>query len=310
MRIKVLGSAAGGGFPQWNCACGNCVAVRQGTLKGAARTQTQLAVTSDGRSWFLLNASPDLRQQILATPELTPAAGPRGSPIIGVALTSADVDAVIGLLHLREFHPLRIYSTPSIRRILTEQNSLFRTLERSKPPAQWRDLPLGQEVVIGMTESSGNPGALRCTAIALGGTYPEYVGSAQSTALPAEDAVIALLVSDGRKKMLFAPGLPGCSDTWKTHARGSDLAFLDSTFWRDDELVDLRASLRTAREMGHAPLSGKGGMLEELQGEKRLRRVAIHINNTNPILDEESAEHQAMIHAGWEIARDGMEFVL
>jgi pyrroloquinoline quinone biosynthesis protein B len=310
MRVKVLGSAAGGGFPQWNCGCGNCVGVRGGTFKGAPRTQTQLAVTSDGRSWFLLNASPDLRQQILATPELTPAAGPRGSPITGVALTSADVDAVIGLLHLREFHPLRIYSTPSIRRILTEENSLFRTLERSQPPVEWCDLPPGQEVLLEMTESSDNSRALRCTALPLGGAYPEHVETAQAKALPLEEAVVALLVSDGRKKMLFAPGLPGCSDKWKTHARGSDLAFLDSTFWRDDELVDVRGSGRTAREMGHPPLSGKGGLLEELEGEQRLRRVAIHINNTNPILNRESAEHQAMIHAGWEIACDGMEFVL
>lgn len=310
MRVKVLGSAAGGGFPQWNCACGNCAQVRQGTLKGAARTQTQLAVTVDGESWFLLNASPDLRQQILATPELAPVAGPRGSPITGVALTSADVDAVIGLLHLREFHPLQVYSTPSIRRILTEGNTLFRTLERSKPSVQWCELPLGQEVVLGVAKSYGNSRALRCTAIPLGGAYPEYVGPAQAKGLPPEEAVIALFVSDGPKKILFAPGLPGSGDTWKAYARASDLAFLDSTFWRDDELVDVRGSGRTAREMGHPPLSGRGGLLEELQGESHLRRVAIHINNTNPILNEASIEHQAMVDAGWEIARDGMEFVL
>jgi pyrroloquinoline quinone biosynthesis protein B len=310
MRVKVLGSAAGGGFPQWNCACGNCAGLRSGTFKGAARTQTQLAVTADVSSWFLLNASPDLREQILATPRLAPITGKRGSPIAGVVLTSADVDAIIGLLHLREFHPFRIYSTPAIRRILTEGNSLFRTLERSKPPVQWCDLPLGEEVILGAAQSSSKCEALRCTAIPLGGAYPDYVDPALRKELPPEEAVIALLLSDGRKKMFFGPGLPGSSDNWKAHVRASDLALLDGTFWRDDELINVRGAGGTAREMGHPPLSGRDGLLEELRQETHPRRIAIHINNTNPILSEESAEYQAMLDAGWEIARDGMEFVL
>ena len=304
MRVKVLGSAAGGGFPQWNCGCANCVRVRQKSHQGTSRTQAQLAVTADGESWFLLNASPDLRQQILATPELDPAAGKRGSPIVGVVLTSADVDAVVGLLHMREFHPFRIYSTSGVRRILTETNSMFRVLERSKPPVEWRDLPSGKETPL--EPSSG----LACSAIALEGEYPDYVDASLRKTLPKDQAVIGLVVTCGGKKMLFAPGLPGKSSAWKAQAASSDLVFLDSTFWSDDELVAIRGRGKTAREMGHPPLFGSGGLIDELRLETRPRKIAIHVNNTNPILDEESAERREMQKAGWEIARDGMEFVL
>ncbi|HTZ99732.1 MAG TPA: pyrroloquinoline quinone biosynthesis protein PqqB [Candidatus Aquilonibacter sp.] len=301
MRVKVLGSAAGGGFPQWNCGCANCVRVRRGD-GGRARTQAQVAVTANDNSWFLLNASPDLRQQILATPELAPAPGARDSPIAGAVLTSADVDAVIGLLHLREFHPLRVYSTAGVRRILTETNSMFRVLERSKPPIQWCDIAPGKQMPLA---DSG----LACTGVALDGLYPDYVDDALRKTLPADEAVIGLQVACGAKSIFFAPGLPGQSHTWKAQATASDLVLLDSTFWSEDELVAIRGG-KSAREMGHPPLSGGDGLLEELGRETRLRRVAIHINNTNPILNEDSAEYREMKNAGWEIAHDGMEFVL
>jgi len=137
MRVRVLGSAAGGGFPQWNCGCPNCSGLRNGSIKARPRTQAQVAVSPDPSRWFLLNASPDLRQQILATPELSVISSSLGPPISTILLTSADVDSVMGLLHLREFQPLRIYSTLSVRRALTEENSLFRVLSRSSPPVQW-----------------------------------------------------------------------------------------------------------------------------------------------------------------------------
>ena len=136
MRIKVLGSAAGGGFPQWNCGCRNCFALRIGRLRGRARTQTQIAFSVNSEEWFLLNASPDLRTQVLSAPELAPSEGSRRSPIAGVFLTSADVDSVAGLLHLRESTPLSIFCTPAVQRIIREQNSVFRVLDRAKPPAQ------------------------------------------------------------------------------------------------------------------------------------------------------------------------------
>lgn len=310
MRVKVLGSAAGGGFPQWNCACSNCSRVRGGVFHGHVRTQTQLAVTADDESWFLVNASPDLRQQILATPELAPVAAQRSSPITGVVLTSADVDAVMGLLHLREFHPLRIYATRGIRRIVTEGNILFRTLERSAPPVEWCDLTLGKEVALAAAHLSSTRADLRCMAVPLNGAYPEYVNAALRKTLAPEEAVIALVISAGPRKMFFAPGLPPNSGDWKAHVRACELALLDGTFWTDDELIAVRGAGRTAREMGHLPLSGSGGLLEELRPETATRRVAIHINNTNPVLDEDSAEHRAMLNAGWEIARDGMEFLV
>src|SRR5882724_8348355 len=144
MRVRVLGSAAGGGFPQWNCACPNCSGLRNGTVKACPRTQAQVAVSSDSSHWFLLNASPDLRQQILATPELSATSSSQRSPISTLLLTSADVDCVMGLLHLREFHPLHIFSTLSVRRIITEENSLFRVLARSNPPVRWETLPPGR----------------------------------------------------------------------------------------------------------------------------------------------------------------------
>jgi pyrroloquinoline quinone biosynthesis protein B len=303
MRIKVLGSAAGGGFPQWNCGCANCVRVRQTSEASTPRTQAQGAVTADDELWFLLNASPDLRQQILATPEFAPAAGERASPIVGVILTSADVDAVVGLLHLREFHPLRIYSTSGVRRILTETNSMFRVLERSKPPVEWCNVQPGEKTLLAAP-------SLACTPVALDGTYPDYVDASLRETLAPGEAVIGLLIACGEKKIFFAPGLPGKCSTWKTIVAESDLVLLDSTFWSDDELVAIRGGGKGAREMGHPPLSGAGGLLAELRHETRPRKVAIHINNTNPILDENSAEHRLMREAGWEIARDGMEFVL
>src|SRR5207248_1729537 len=140
MRVRVLGCAAGGGFPQWNCGCPNCSGLRNGSIKARPRTQAQVAVSPDPSRWFLLNASPDLRQQILATPELSVISSSLGPPISTILLTSADVDSVLGLLHLREFQPLRIYSTLSVRRALTEENSLFRILSRSNPPVQWETL--------------------------------------------------------------------------------------------------------------------------------------------------------------------------
>lgn len=272
--------------------------------------QTQLAITPDGCSWFLLNASPDLRQQMIASPELAPGAGLRSTPVVGVVLTGAEVDCVMGLLHLREFQPLCIYSTLAVRQILTEENRVFRTLERSEPPVEWCDLPLHREVRLVTGREANRAAELRCTAIPLNGAYPDYVSQTLRKALPPEEAVVGLLLAHSEKEMVFAPGLPSCGKEWKKCAQESDLAVLDGTFWSDDELVSIQGSGKTAREMGHLPLSGKGGLLDELRGAAHARRVLIHINNTNPILDEDSPEHRAVVDAGWEIAYDGMEFVL
>lgn len=310
MLVKVLGSAAGGGFPQWNCGCSNCSALRAGTLRGRARTQTQLAFSVNSNEWFLLNASPDLRAQILATPELAPAEGSRRSPVAGVFLSSADVDSVAGLLHLRESTPLYIFSTPAVQRILREENSMFRVLDRATPAAKWRGIStLPQNGPAAASDPTGES-SFRYSSVPLQGNYPDYVSCALRSKLAAGEASVGLLIELGEKRLFFAPSVASGSEECKKLAESSDLFFLDGTFWSDDELIRATGSGKTAREIGHLPLSGAGGLLEQFPARARGRRILIHINNTNPILDEDSAEHRAVREAGWEIAHDGMEFTL
>lgn len=309
MRAKVLGSAAGGGFPQWNCGCVNCRGMRAGALKGRPRTQAQLAVSPVAGSWILLNASPDLRQQILNDPEFAPSENLRSTPISSVVLTSADLDCVLGLLHLREFQPLRIYSTPSVRRVLCEENSFFRALERSKPPVAWENLPLDREISISQGAAEEKT-ALSCRAVSLAGEFSDYVSESLRRSLPQEEAVVGLELAQGGKRLFYAPSLPGRGDDWKKSVASSQVALLDGTFWTDDELSQILGKGRTARQIGHLPLSGAGGVLEQLHSTRGVRRILIHLNNTNPALDEESAASRALRDAGWEIAYDGMEFEL
>jgi len=310
MRIRVLGSAAGGGFPQWNCSCSNCSGLRSGSVNARPRTQAQVAVSSGPSNWFLLNASPDLRQQILVTPELSVTSSSPGSPISTILLTSADVDCVLGLLHLREFHPLHIYSTLSVRRILTEENSLFRVLARSHPPVRWDTLALDRLIPLVPPSSLGAKDGLFCKAVPLQGGFPDYVSDSLKGSFPPEEAVIGLQLVHKEKRFFYAPSVPGVGDDWQRSVDESDLALLDGTFWKDDELIQAKRSRRTAREMGHLPLWGERGMLKRTFRLGKTKRVLIHINNTNPVLNEESPEHRAVRDAGWEIAYDGMEFNL
>jgi pyrroloquinoline quinone biosynthesis protein B len=310
MRVKVLGSAAGGGFPQWNCSCANCSALRLGTLKARARTQAQVAVSPDPSKWFLLNASPDLRQQINATPELAPRSAVLGSPVTSILLTSADVDSVMGLLHLREFQPLHIFSTVSVRRILTEENSLFRVLSRSSPPGRWEPMPLDRLMPLVPPSAPGMRDGLFYKAVSLLGSFPDYVSDTLRHSLPPEEAVIGVQLIHKEKRLFYAPSLPGVGEDWRRSAEESDLAFLDGTFWKDDELIAAKRTRKTAREIGHVPLWGERGLLKQPFRLGKTRRVLIHINNTNPVLNEDSGEHRAVREAGWEIAYDGMEFEL
>jgi pyrroloquinoline quinone biosynthesis protein B len=309
MRVKILGSGAGGGFPQWNCGCSNCNGLRAAKLHGSARTQTQIAFSVNSKAWFLLNASPDLRMQILATPELAPPEGSRQSPITGVFLPSADVDSIMGLLHLREFTPFRIFATPAVQQIVREENTIFRVLDRVMPPVQWLGISMRPQFAR-VDSDPREDSSFRCSAVPLGGSYPDYVSDALRGSLPADQAVVGLLVEQGEKRLFFAPSLPGRNQEWKKLAESSDLVFLDGTFWSDDELSRAAGSGKTARAIGHLPLSGTDGLLQQFSGTGRGRRVLIHINNTNPILDEESTEYHQVREMGWEIAHDGMEFAL
>jgi pyrroloquinoline quinone biosynthesis protein B len=311
MRIKILGSAAGGGFPQWNCNCANCRRLRAGTLHGTARTQAQIAFSLDSKVWFLVGASPDLRTQILSSSDLAPDGdSPSGSPIAGVFLPSADVDSVLGLLHLREFQTFFVFATASLQRILKKENKIFAVLERGDPPVQWQTLSSNGRLGCHLSESPGEAPAFICATFPLGAAFPDYVSAELTRTLSPDDATIGFCFEHRGKSFFVAPSLSGRNPEWTKYAASSDLILIDGTFWSDDELIETGRSSKTARDIGHLPLSGPGGLLDQFPRSARGRRVLIHINNTNPILDENSAEHRAVLDAGFEIAYDGMELEL
>jgi pyrroloquinoline quinone biosynthesis protein B len=304
MRIKILGSAAGGGFPQWNCNCRHCESLRAGIFRGKSRTQTQVAISNDDRSWFLLNASPDLRLQIEATPALHPRNPGRDSPIAGVLLTSGDVDQIAGLLSLRELQPFRIYCTPSIRRILQEDNSVFGMLNRAPEQVSWTEITSDGSFDL-FTGTSGDSG-IGCTVFSLESRYPAYVSRERAASLKSEDALLGLTVrSSSGARLAYMPAVPAVDDSLLQRLEAADLLLFDGTFWSDDELIQVQGSGSTAREMGHIPVSGTEGSLRRLAGLRRPRKIFVHVNNTNPMLDESGREYREVRAAGWEIAEDG-----
>lgn len=304
MRVKILGTAAGGGFPQWNCACANCSKLREGKLKGAARTQAQIAFSTEGNRWYLLGASPDLRIQIQSTPELFPRKAPRDSPIAAVLLAGADLDHVLGLLLLREFQAFRIYCTAGVRRVLTEENSFFRTVGQQGTRVEWRDVRPGERI----TELPG----VAIETVALRGNYPAYASEELKQQLAGDEALMGYRVSstESGKSFFYAPVFAGATNELMARLGECDLVLVDGTFWDEDELIRLRGQGRTSSEMGHIPISGKGGSLKLFAGCERPRKIFVHINNTNPILDEDSREYAEARAAGWETGRDEMEFQL
>jgi pyrroloquinoline quinone biosynthesis protein B len=307
MRIEILGSAAGGGFPQWNCGCPNCSAVRAGTFSGKARTQTQVALSNDNQSWYLLNASPDLRLQIEATPALLPQSGGRSSPIKGVVLTSADLDQVAGLLSLRELQPFRIYCTPSLRRILREHNSVFAMLNRVPNQAVWTEIEPGKSFPL--VTADGMDSGLCCEPLTLG-SRSAYV-AVGSVRLYLQDASLGLLLSSASGgRLAYLPAVPKVDDALLRWLDTADLLLFDGTFWSDDELIRVQGEGATAREMGHIPVSSPEGSLRKLAALRRPRKVFLHVNNTNPMLNQSSPEYAQVREAGWEIAEDGWGFEL
>jgi pyrroloquinoline quinone biosynthesis protein B len=314
MRVKILGSAAGGGFPQWNCVCVNCRAVRAGSFHGKARTQTQIAITQDDQSWFLLGASPDLRAQIEATPELHPRAqsgreAPRHSPIAGVVLANADLDHVLGLLLLRELQPLRVHATASVRSILRQDNTMFGMLERVANQASWEDFTPGESFPL--VGPAGEDSGLRGRAVSLGTHFPAYVSAARQAELAPRESSLGLLIdSASGKRLAYMPAIPAIDDALLGEFESADLLFFDGTFWTDDELIRTQGNGHTARRMGHVPVSSAEGSLKKLAGLRRPRKIYLHINNTNPMLDESGPEYRQVREAGWEIAEDGWQFDL
>jgi pyrroloquinoline quinone biosynthesis protein B len=309
MRIKILGSAAGGGFPQWNCNCRNCESSRAGTFNGKTRTQTQVAVSHDDSAWFLLNTSPDLRLQIEATPALHPRNAGRGSPIFGVLLTSGDIDQIAGLLSLRELQSLRVYCTASVRRILREDNSVFAMLNRVPNQVLWTEIT--SDGSFPLLTVAGNDSGIGCTVFSLGSRFPAYVSRERTASLNAEGALLgAVLTSASGKRFAYMPAVPAVDDSLLRRLEGVDLLFFDGTFWSDDELIRVQGSGSTAREMGHIPVFGSEGSLRKLAGLRNPHKVFVHINNTNPMLDESGPEYREVRNEGWEVAEDGSSFEL
>ncbi len=300
MQIRVLGAAAGGAFPQWNCSCSNCKRLRQNRFPGQQRSQTQLAISVDGDHWFLLNASPDLRYQIESFPPLHPRPEPsRNSPVAGIVLLSAEVDAALGLLLLRESQPLKVYATEAVRRLLTEDNSLFAVLRRQPGQVVWTDIVPGSPFDL-------VAGSLRCTPISAGGGFPGFVPDARARMFSPDQAVLGLLLEHDGCRVAFFPGVSKVDPEWLPLFENCDAVLCDGTFWSDDELVHAQGSGKTAHEIGHQPVQETLSALARVKSQK----LFIHINNTNPILDESSPEYQSVRAAGWEVACDGMEITI
>jgi pyrroloquinoline quinone biosynthesis protein B len=231
-----------------------------------------------------------------------------------VFLPSADVDSIAGLLHLREFQSFFLFATPSVQRILQKENRVFRVLERADPPVKWVALSSKGRLGCHLDEDPGAAPEFLCSTVPLGGAYPDYVSEELQRALVPEEAASAFVIHQGDRRLFYAPSIPaqaeapsGSAGSWKSCMENSDAAFVDGTFWSDDELIQTGRSRKTAREIGHVPLSGASGMLEQYPRNSKGRRILIHINNTNPILDEDSPQHRAVLDAGFEIAYDGME---
>jgi pyrroloquinoline quinone biosynthesis protein B len=303
VRIRVLGSAAGGGFPQWNCGCDNCRGVRQGSGAARARTQESVALSADGESWFLLNASPEIRAQIESFPALWPR-GPRHSPLAGILLSNGDLDHCLGLLSLRESHPLVVYATDAVRAGFQEGNVLYRTLARFAGQLTWRTLEAGREQVLGADDSP-----LRVTAVPAPGKLPLHLEGLRA---PSREDNVGFVVRDERTggRLAYFSGVAGPAADVARAADGAGALFFDGTFWSSDELVAAGLGTRRAEEMAHWPLDGEGGSLHFLASAGARRRILIHVNNTNPILRDAGPERRALRDVGIEVAEDGMELEL
>jgi pyrroloquinoline quinone biosynthesis protein B len=300
MRLHVLGSGAGGGLPQWNCACDNCTLVRAGDARVTARTQDSIAIGSKGGGQLLVNASPDILRHIERTQRLWPRA-PRDTPIAAIALTNGDLDHVIGLLSLRESQPLRILSTARVRAGLVERNAVLRTLARTPDQVTWTTLELGSEIAL---DDLG----IGVTAVSMTGKLPVHlVGLLE----PSPEDNVALRVRDlATGRVAVVATAVGAFDGIEGLLAGADAILFDGTFWSDDELVARGLGRARAQDMAHVPVGGADGSLARLAAFTGARRVYTHINNTNPMLRADSAERAHVEAAGWEIASDGLEIVL
>jgi pyrroloquinoline quinone biosynthesis protein B len=306
MHVCLLGTAAGGGFPQWNCNCTNCQGVRSGTLQTRSRTQSCVAISTDYRHWFLLNASPDIHKQIEAFPPLTPPLGSRrGSSIAAILLTDADLDHTLGLFLLREGMHQTVYTTAAVRRAITEGLTLssvmshYCTIEWRKASPSWTPLCYADH----------SPSGLLYTAFALPDKPPRYIRDRETSSTGHR---VGYRFIDERTggRLTFMPGIAGFNETILTHLHACDALLLDGTFWREDEMQIMIESDSSASSMGHMPVGGPDGSLEVIAPLPITHKIYTHINNTNPMLIEDSPEHAQVKAVGIQIAWDGLELTL
>jgi len=298
VRARILGSAAGGGFPQWNCRCPTCQAARAGRA-ARPRTQSSLAIRGADGPWFLANASPDLRQQLEGL-DAGSADGIRAAPVAGVLLTDAEIDHTAGLLLLRESSTaIRVYGSDAVRRALTEGYPVLPVLA-AYCGVDWRTLEPGAPLAL-------DGSSLEVESFVAGGDPPRYLAAAD---LDIQAAGLVFRDRATGRVLTYVPGLARLDDDVLGRLAASDVVLVDGTFWRDDELARLGISDRTASQMGHVPLSGEGGTLAALARLERPRAILVHINNTNPVLLERSPERDAVLRAGVEVAYDGLEVQL
>lgn len=296
LRAHVLGAAAGGGLPQWNCGCRNCCAARDGTIPAAS--QSSIAFSANGSDWAVLNASPDIRYQIAASPPLHPT-GPRESPIRSVVLTNGDIDHVVGLLTLREKQTFRLYMTSAIAEVLDE-NPIFRALD---PKFVTREIvALGQNVEIA--------DGLFAEMFVVPGKVPLYMeGETVDTELEGEQTV-GVSLRAGDKQAFYLPGCAKVTEALADRMTGAELVFFDGTVWENEEMIRLGVGAKTGARMGHMSMAGERGSMAAFEPLGVARKIFVHMNNTNPVFDPTSPERKQVEASGWEVAFDGMEVEL
>ncbi len=308
LRVVVLGAAAGGGVPQWNCGCPVCLKARTEHPE-LQSTQASIAISADGDHWFLINASPDLRQQLTATPQLHPKAGKlRHSPISGVILTNGEIDAVAGLLSMREGWPFTIYAHAKVLSIL-KANSIFNVLSETNVRRQ----PIDVDKVFEPTLPGGTPSGIEILPFAVPGKSAWYLeGKAHPAGDDGAGDTLGLRIRDkaSAKYFYFLAACAEVTDDLKSRLAGAPLIFFDGTVWRDDELITAGLGNKTGQGMGHIAMSGDGGAIESLAGLDIGRKIFLHINNSNPALLRTSPERKIAERAGWQIPADGTEITL
>ena len=307
LRVVVLGAAAGGGVPQWNCGCQVCRAART-THPELLSTQASLAISADGDHWFLVNASPDLRQQITATPALHPAHGKlRHSPIAGVILTNGEIDAIAGLLSMREGWPFTIYAHEKVLATL-KSNSVFNVLSEKNVKRQGIGIDRAFEPAL----PDGTPSGIEILPFEVTGKGAWYLEGERREGSEAAGDTLGLRIRDKTtgKFFFFIAACAEVTDDLKSRLKGAPLVFFDGTVWRDDEMIAAGLATKTGRSMGHISMSGERGAIAALEKLGIGRKIFLHINNSNPALLHNSEERRAAEQAGWQIPADGTEIVL